>query len=110
MLKATRKWAGSLRPSAGLVKGDGQPSNVSMRASGVITVHPPSWAVAIRAQLHHAAQLGNHIQALLLAHVLAGDLAGLLVGDSHSHVYTHLLPVADSAELVAFDPPSLTPG
>src|SRR5215213_6468267 len=91
--------------------------------------------------LHHAAQLGNHIQALLLAqvlgahdrllvqqvagpglllevtlddvygpvHVLAGDLAGPLVGDGHSHLYTHLLPVADSTELATIDPPSLTP-
>src|SRR5918993_1311952 len=109
---------------------------------GVFTVHPPSWALAIRANLHHAAQLGDHIQSLLLAqvlgahdrllvqqvagpglllevtlddvygpvHVLAGNLAGLLVGYSHSHLYTHLLPVADSTELVTFDPPSLTPG
>src|SRR5215218_1358570 len=107
------------------------PQIVSIRDSGVCTVHPPSWALAIRANLHHAAQLGDHIQALLLAqvlgahdrllevtlddvygpvHVLAGNLAGLLVGDSHSHVSTHLLPVADSTELVTFDPPSLTPG
>src|SRR5215210_5613862 len=28
-----------------LVKGDGQPSNVYMRDSGVFTVHPPSWAL-----------------------------------------------------------------
>src|SRR5215211_2806689 len=103
-----------------------------------IPLHGPS----LVADLHHAAQLGNHIQALLLAqvlgahdrllvqqvagpglllevtlddvygpvHVLAGDLAGLLVGDGHSHLYTHLLPVADSTEFVTFDPPSLTPG
>src|ERR687894_142183 len=106
-----------------------------------LTVHPPSWALG-RAGLHHAAQLGNHVQALLLAqvlgahdrllvqqvagpglflqmtlddvygpvHVLAGNLAGLLVGDDHSHLSTHLLPVAGSTELVTFDPPSLTPG
>lgn len=142
MLRANKRRAGDLRPSASLVKGDGQPSNVSMRDSGVFTVHPPSWALAIRANLHHAAQLGDHIQSLLLAqvlgahdrllvqqvagpglllevtlddvygpvHVLAGNLAGLLVGYSHSHLYTHLLPVADSTELVTFDPPSLTPG
>src|ERR671920_378610 len=80
--------------------------------------------------LHHTAQLGNHIQALLLAqvlgthdrllvqqiagpglllevtlddvygpvHVLAGDLAGLLVGDSHSHLSTHLLSVAETLQ------------
>src|ERR687897_1409107 len=91
-----------------------------------LTVHPPSWALG-RAGLHHAAQLGNHIQALLLAqilgahdrllvqqvagpglllqvtfddvdgpvHILAGNLAGLLVGDSESHLSSHLLPVAD---------------
>src|ERR687889_548249 len=118
------------------------PQIVCVRDLGVFTVQPPSWALAIRANLHHAAQLGNHIQALLLAqvlgahdrllvqqiagpglllevtlddvygpvHVLAGDLAGLLVGDSHSHLSTHLLSVADSTELVTFDPPSLTPG
>src|SRR5829696_5982511 len=140
MLKEKR--AGSLRPSASLVKGDGQPSDVSKRDFRGFTVHPPSWALGIHANLHHVAQLGNHIQSLLLAqvlgahdrllvqqvagpglllkvtlddvygpvHVLAGDLAGLLVGDNHSHVSAHLLPVADSTELVTFDPPSLTPG
>src|SRR5829696_2334198 len=113
----------------------------SVRDAGVFTVHPPSWALG-HAGLHHAAQLGNHIQALLLAqvlgahdrllvqqvagpglllevtlddvdgpvHIFAGDLAGLLVGDSKSHLSWHLLPVADSTELVTFDPPSLTPG
>src|SRR5215204_7030691 len=113
----------------------------SVRDARVFTVHPPSWALG-HAGLHHAAQLGNHIQALLLAqvlgahdrllvqqvagpglllevtldhvygpvHVLAGDLTGLLVGDGHSHLCTHLLSVADSTELVTFDPPSLTPG
>src|SRR5687767_9771910 len=107
-----------------------------------LTVHPPSWALYVARHLHHAAQLGNHIQALLLAqvlgthdrlliqqvagpglllevtldhvygpvHILAGNLAGLLVGDSQSHLSTHLLPVADSTEFVTFDPPSLTPG
>src|SRR5215212_3561664 len=134
--------AGEIRPSASLVKGDGQPSNCLRERLRGFTVHPPSWALAIRANLHHAAQLGNHIQALLLAqvlgahdcllvqqvagpglllevtfdhvygpvHVLAGNLTGLLVGDGHRHLYTHLLPVADSTELVTFDPPSLTPG
>src|ERR671916_2446459 len=72
----------------------------------------------MRCALHHAAELRNHVEALLLAqvlrahdrllveqvagpglllevtldhvdglvHVLAGDLAGLLVGDSESHL------------------------
>src|SRR5215212_300228 len=114
---------------------------LSTRDSGVllcIPLHGPCWS---RGGLHHAAQLGNHIQALLLAqvlgahdrlliqqvtgpglllevtlddvygpvHVLAGDLAGLLVGNSQSHLSTHLLSAADSADLVTFDPPSLTP-
>src|SRR5919107_4323891 len=94
--------------------------------AAVITVHPPSWAID-HAGLHHAAQLGNHIQSLLLAqvlgahdrllvqqvagpglllqvtfddvdgpvHILAGNLAGLLVSNSESHLSSHLLPVAD---------------
>jgi hypothetical protein len=39
MLKEKR--AGSLRPSASLVKGDGQPSNVYMRDQGVFTLCIP---------------------------------------------------------------------
>src|SRR5919202_6127006 len=101
---------------------------LSARDAGVFTVHPPSWALVwSHGSLHHAAQLGNHIQALLLAkvlgahdrllvqqvagpglllevtlddvdgpvHILAGNLAGLLVGDSESHLSLHLLPVAN---------------
>jgi hypothetical protein len=44
MLKEMR--AGSLRPSDSLVKGDGQPSDVSKRDLGVFTVHPPSWGLS----------------------------------------------------------------
>src|SRR5918995_146533 len=102
MLRANKRRAGEIRPSASLVKGDGQPSNVSMRDSGVFTVHPPSWALAIRANLHHAAQLGDHVEALLLAQVLgAHDRllveqvagAGLLLEMTLDDVYgpVHLL-------------------
>jgi hypothetical protein len=111
------KRAGEIRPFFGHVKGDGQPSGVCWRRRGFYCASPFMGPLD-RAGLHHAAQLGNHIQALLLAqvlgthdrllveevagpglllemtlddvdglvHVLAGNLAGLLVGDSKSHL------------------------
>src|SRR5215208_1055182 len=89
------------------------PQIVSIRDSGVCTVHPPSWALAIRANLHHAAQLGDHIEALLLAQVLrAHDRllvqqvagAGLLLEVTLDDVYgpVHLL-AGDFARLLVRD-------